>query len=139
MIFLIIVFFTVTAVQSPVDPGDVHTITLENGQQLNIEEIPYSRRLPTSYYDQALSSIPTLYRDAVFVVKRRIGYFGNATSPYSLICYRETPQDPSVTITGVLQSKQKAWRYEATIPDTVFTQSLILILEEVSKIPFGDI
>ena len=56
--------------------SEVREFPLETGVELHIKEIPFSRILPTAYYDQAMASIPGVYPGSEIVAKRRYGRFG---------------------------------------------------------------
>ncbi len=107
---------------------------------MEIRKIQFSRILPTAYYDQALSSIPGLYPDSEIVAKRRYGHFGNnQSSAYSMVCYKESPAFHEITISGVVVSNRKAWRYEARVNANHFNETLILVLENISALSFNNL
>ena len=78
------------------------------------------------------------YPDSEIVAKRRYGYFGNNQSAaYSMVCYKESPAFHEITISGVVVSNSKAWRYEARVNANNFNDTLILVLENIFVIPFN--
>ena len=64
------------------------SVPLENGVELQIKQIQFSRILPHAYYDQAIASIPGVYPDSQIMAKRRLGYLTkNPSAVYSMVCY----------------------------------------------------
>jgi hypothetical protein len=136
--FLIALFLTA----SSADTGDnnVTVVSLIDGVEMQIAEIPYSRILPFAYYDQALSSILGLYPNAEIVAKRRYGHLGNDHSTaYSMICYKESFEYNEVTISGVVVHIEKAWRYEARVNANHYNDMLMLVIEKISAAPFNNL
>ena len=111
-------------------------ISLETGVELQIKEIPFSRILPTAYYDQAVASIPAVYPGSEIVAKRRFGRFGpDVSASYSMVCYKESSEIDQVTISGVLTSNGKAWSFDALVEGSLFADTLILVLEILAALP----
>ena len=111
-------------------------ISLETGVELHIKEIPFSRILPTAYYDQAVASIPAVYPGSEIVAKRRFGRFGpDVPASYSMVCYKESSEIDQVTISGVLTSNGKAWSFDALVEGSLFADTLILVLETLAALP----
>jgi len=108
-------------------------IRLGNGTVLTVKEITDHRRIPYSYYDQAMESIATLYPDYVLVLKRRFGTLGDAH--YSIVCYKESPAGTRVRIGGSVAGAKKAWSFAAEVPERAFNESLVLALEVISNLP----
>jgi hypothetical protein len=122
------------------EPGDVRKIPLETGVELRIEEILNSRILPHAYYDQAMSSIPGVYPESEIIAKRRVFQLGrrDSASFNSIICYKKDSNKAKVTITGVSTSRGKAWQFDTEIKESLFTETLISVIAELSKIPFKE-
>ncbi len=111
-------------------------ISLETGVELQIKEIPFSRILPTAYYDQAVASIPAVYPGSQIIAKRRFGRFGpDVPASYSMVCYKESSEIDQVTISGVLTSNGKAWSFDALVEGSLFADTLILVLETLAALP----
>ena len=116
--------------------NEVRKFPLETGVELHIKEIPFSRILPTAYYDQAMASIPAVYPGSEIVAKRRFGRFGpDLTASYSMVCYKKSSEIDQVTISGVLTSKGKAWSFDALVEGSLFADTLILVLETLAALP----
>jgi hypothetical protein len=116
----------------------VKNVPLENGVELNIKEIQFSRILPHAYYDQALASIPGVYPDSEIMAKRRLGYLGKTTpAVYSVVCYKKSKNQKVVTISGVVTSKNKAWFFDAAVDEFAFADTLILMMEIIAEVPFN--
>ena len=118
--------------------NDEKNFLLENGYELHIKEIQYSRILPHAYYDQAISSIPGVYPDSQIIGKRRLGRFRkDSSSFYSLVCYKKLKDQVEVTISGVVTSKSNSWSFDAMVAETDFIDTLLLVLETISEFPFN--
>jgi hypothetical protein len=114
------------------------TVALENGVELAIKDIGFSRILPHAYYDQALSSIPGVYPNSEIIAKRRLGYLGkNPPALYSLVCYKKSKDLSEITISGVVTSKNKAWSFDAGVDESAFNDTLILVMEIIAEVPFN--
>ncbi len=133
----LLIFVLVLAASSVgAQENEVQEVPLETGIELHIKEIPFSRILPTAYYDQAMASIPAVYPGSEIVAKRRFGRFGpDLTASYSMVCYRESSEIDQITISGVLTSKGKAWSFEALVEGSLFADTLILVLETLAALP----
>jgi hypothetical protein len=120
------------------EPGDARKIALEDGLELRIEEILDSRILPHAYYDQAISSIPGIYPESKIIAKRRLFWLGkgDSASTNSIICYKKDSKKEKVTISGVSTSKGKAWHFETETKESLFAETLISVIEALSKIPY---
>jgi hypothetical protein len=121
------------------EPGDVRKVPLETGVELRIEEILDSRILPHAYYDQAISSIPGVYPKSKIIAKRRVFQLGkgDSASSNSIICYKKDSKKEEVTISGVSISSGKAWQFDTQIKESLFPETLISVIEELSKMPFN--
>jgi len=116
--------------------SEVRQYPLETGVELHIKEIPFSRILPTAYYDQAMASIPAVYPSSEIVAKRRFGRFGSdLAASYSMVCYKESSQIDQVTISGVITRDGKAWSFDALVEGSLFADTLILVLETLAALP----
>ena len=116
--------------------SEVREFPLETGVELHIKEIPFSRILPTAYYDQAMASIPAVYPGSEIVAKRRFGRFGpDLTASYSMVCYKESSQIEQVTISGVITINGRAWSFDALVESSLFADTLILVLETLAALP----
>jgi len=116
--------------------SEVRKYLLETGVELHIKEIPFSRILPTAYYDQAMASIPGVYPGSEIVAKRRYGRFGpDLTASYSMVCYKESSQIEQVTISGVITINGRAWSFDALVESSLFADTLILVLETLAALP----
>ena len=116
--------------------SEVRKFPLETGVELHIKEIPFSRILPTAYYDQAMASVPAVYPGSEIVAKRRFGRFGSdLTASYSMVCYRESSEIEQVTISGVITINGRAWSFDALVENALFADTLILVLETLAALP----
>jgi hypothetical protein len=116
----------------------VKSLPLENGVELHIKEIAFSRILPHAYYDQAIASIPGVYPDSQIIAKRRLGYLGkNTPAVYSMVCYKKSKNLKEVTISGVVTSKNKAWSFDAGVDEFAFADTLIRVMEMIAEVPFN--
>ena len=114
----------------------VNKIALSTGVKLSIKQIKFSRTLPTAYHDQAMSSIPGVYPKFKILAKRRFGRFSaDLSSSYSLVCYKKSSKFNEVTVEGIVASNGRAWRYEAKVEESLFVDTLILILEKIAEFP----
>ncbi len=131
-----IVVLALTASSAGAQDNEGQKISLETGVELHIKEIPFSRILPTAYYDQAMASIPAVYPGSEIVAKRRFGRFGpDLTASYSMVCYKESSEIDQITISGVLTSNGKAWSFDALVEGSLFADTLILVLETLAAQP----
>jgi hypothetical protein len=113
-------------------------VPLENGVELHIKDILFSRILPHAYYDQAIASIPGVYPNSQIIAKRRLGYLSkNPPAVYSIVCYKKSKDLKEVTISGVVTSKNKAWSFDAGVDEFAFADTLILVLEIIAEVPFN--
>ena len=112
------------------------TLVLENGVELTIQESPYNRRLPHSYYDQAMESIAQLHPGHEVVVGRRFGTLGE--TEYSLLGYKRSGESGTVEVGGIFVAGQASWRFDSRVPVDLFADSLVLILEAISKPPSNE-
>lgn len=118
--------------------NSIKKVSLENGQELRIKQIPPSRILPHAYYDQAMASIPGVYPNSQMIVKRRVGYLGKNTAVlYSMVCYKESKELAEVTIGGVVANKNNAWSFDARVDESSFVDTLALVLETLADLPFN--
>ena len=116
----------------------VRNVPLENGVELNIKEIRFSRILPHAYYDQAIASIPGVYPYSQIIAKRRLGYLGKSKpAVYSIVCYKKSKDLKEVTISGVVTSKNKAWSFDAGADESAFVDTLIQVMEIIAQVPFN--
>jgi hypothetical protein len=114
------------------------TVALENGVEVHIKDIGFSRILPHAYYDQAVSSIPGVYPNSEIIAKRRLGYLGKITPAlYSIVCYKKSKDLTEITISGVVTSKNKAWSFDAGVDESAFNDTLILVMEIIAEVPFN--
>ena len=129
MLLMFVLFFVAPSV------GAQEREVLETGVELHIKEIPFSRILPTAYYDQAIASIPAVYPGSEIVAKRRFGRFGpDLTASYSMVCYKESSEIDQVTISGVITINGKAWSFNALVESSLFADTLILVLETLAAL-----
>jgi hypothetical protein len=108
-------------------------VLLENDIVLNVEKIGINRSLPHAYYDQAKSSIATIYPKSVYLAKRRFGKLGAVQ--YSIICYKENRKSREIRVSGVAVSGNTAWSFETTVPPGSFGDDLLLVLEAITGFP----
>jgi len=133
---LLILILILAATSVGAQEGEVRKYPLETGVELHIKEIPFSRILPTAYYDQAMASIPAVYPSSEIVAKRRFGRFGSdLAASYSMVCYKESSQIDQVTISGVITIDGKAWSFDALVESSLFADTLILVLETLAALP----
>lgn len=132
MRLLIILLFSISA--SATD----NEIRLENNSKLIIKQIQPSRILPHAYHDQAISSIPGVYPNSEIITTRRLGYLGREKALlYSLVCYKEFKDIHIITISGVLVHKNQAWSFDIKANESEFIDTLMLVYEQLSKLPFN--
>ena len=135
-LFVIIIIFLTTAAWA--SEMKVKTVPLENGVELHIKQIQFSRILPHAYYDQAISSIPGVYPESQIIAKRRLGYLTkNPSAVYSVVCYKKSKNQKEVTISGVVTSKNKAWSFDARADESAFADTLIRVMEMIADVPFN--
>jgi len=116
----------------------VKSVHLENGVELHIKQIQFSRILPHAYYDQAMSSISGVYPDSQIIAKRRLGYVcKNPPAVYSMVCYKRSKHQKEVTISGVVTGKNKAWSFDAGVDESAFADTLIRVMETIADVPFN--
>ncbi len=133
-VFILILIFAAPSVGA--QESEVRKVPLETGVELHIKEIPFSRILPTAYYDQAMASIPAVYPGSEMVAKRRFGRFGSdLTASYSMVCYKESSEIDRVTISGVVAINRKAWSFDTLVEGSLFADTLILVLETLAALP----
>ena len=113
--------------------NDSYTIRLENGIDLDIKEHTAHRWLPHAYYDQALDSINSIYPENRILAKRRYGSVGNVR--YSLIAYKDADESLEVKVKGVVVKQRLAWIFDTKVAEFKFNETMILILERISKLP----
>jgi len=111
----------------------IEKISLGNGLELTIQENPYNRELPYSYYDQTMESITQLYPEHEVLVGRRLGTLGKTI--YSLLCYKQSNKSGTVEVGGMFVVGKASWHFSSEVPVGLFTNSLVLILEAISKSP----
>ena len=133
---LLILILILAAPSVGAQESEVRKYLLETGVELHIKEIPFSRILPTAYYDQAMASIPGVYPGSEIVAKRRYGRFGpDLTASYSMVCYKESSHIEQVTISGVITINGRAWSFDALVESSLFADTLILVLETLAALP----
>jgi len=133
-VFILVLIFAASSVGA--QENEVRKVPLETGVDLCIKEIPFSRILPTAYYDQAIASIPAVYPGSAIVARGRFGRLGPAlTASYSLVCYKESPEIDQVTISGIVTINRKAWSFDALVEGSLFADTLILVLETLAALP----
>ena len=133
---LLILILILAAPSVGAQESEVRKYPLETGVELHIKKIPFSRILPTAYYDQAMASIPGVYPGSEIVAKRRYGRFGtDLAASYSMVCYKESSQIDQVTISGVITIDGKAWSFDALVEGSLFADTLILVLETLAALP----
>ena len=108
-------------------------VTLEKGIVLSVKKMDSNRSLPHAYYDQAISSIHNIYPEHKFLAKRRYGKLGKIQ--YSIVCYKENMKSSIVTTSGTAIYKNKAWFFEAHVPNDAFGENLLIVLEAVESLP----
>ena len=111
----------------------IHKLSIDDENVLTITEIAGSRLLPHGFYDQAIASIPALYPEHEFFAKRRFAYIGNVA--YSIVCYKKDKEDINVVISGTAALNTDAWSFQTEVPEALFGDMLIIVLETISKIP----
>ncbi len=115
------------------ETGQMEKTLLRNGTELTVWESPYHRGVPHSYYDQTMESIKHLYPENNVLVARRFAALGQAV--YSLVCYKQTEGASEVIVGGILAAGRMSWHFSGEVPTEGFRESLILILEAISKLP----
>jgi hypothetical protein len=113
--------------------AQVEKMLIGDGIELTIQESPNHRGVPHFYYDQAMESIKHLYPESEVLVARRFGTLGEVV--YSLVCYKEFKGSSKVIVGGMLAVGRRSWRFNGVVPVEGFTDSLVLILEAISKPP----
>ncbi len=92
--------------------------------------------MPYVFYDQAINSIPGIYPNSTIVAERHLGKIGeNADVLYSLIGYKEEKNTNEITISGIATNKDRAWSFTIMVADSSLTQTLLLVLENLSDLP----
>ena len=135
LFILIIILLVSSAGESEIKDKNV---PLENGVELHIKDIQFSRILPHAYYDQAIASIPSVYPNSQIVAKRRLGYLGkNTPAVFSMVCYKKSKDQKEVTISGVVTGKNKAWSFDARVDESEFVNTLIFVMEIIAEVPFN--
>jgi len=135
-IFIFSLIFLISSVGAT--ENGAKKVLLENGHELLIKEIVPSRILPHAFHDQAMASIPGAYPNSQIIAKRRVGHLGkNASSLYSMVCYKESKNLEEVTISGVVINKNKAWSFDTKVNEPYFVDTLLLVLEIIAELPFN--
>ena len=132
MRFVLLTVF-VLASHLAIASDEYQTIQLEEGIVLKVKQLRNNRFLPHAFYDQATASIPLLYPDHVYLVKRRYGRLGEMK--YSIVCYKETKQSSEVLISGTAVLNNAAWSFDTRVPQSSFGDKLLIVLEAVEKLP----
>ena len=79
-----------------------------------------------------------MYPDWQIVAKRRVGYLSkNPAVLYSMVCYKESTEQQLVTISGVVTHQVQAWSFEMKVDEPAFTDTLMLVFETLSDLPFN--
>lgn len=133
---LVTVCFVVIGTLAGASETDTEKFELDNGYILYVTETTYSRNMPYVFYDQAINSIPGIYPNSTIVAERRLGIIGgNSDVLYSLVGYKERKNNKEVTISGIATNKDRAWSFTIMAADTSLTQTLLLVLENLSNLP----
>ena len=111
-------------------------VDLVNGHKLRVKEIDPARSLPHAYYDQAMTSLPVLYPAGRVLAERRLGKLGeNPAAAYALVGYQKDLDDPVVIIAGVVTRGNRAWSFDADVPQDDFGDMLLLVMEVLTRLP----
>lgn len=108
-------------------------VPLESGREMVVTTIPYSRLLPHAYYDQAMASLPALHPDLEVLVKRRFGLVGEVA--YCLIVYKTEAGSEEIVFDGAVQRGSRAWQIRLLSPDKELANTLMEVLELISRLP----
>ncbi len=52
-----------------------------------------------------------------------------------MVCYRESSEIEQVTISGVITINGRAWSFDALVENSLFADTLILVLETLAALP----
>ena len=138
MKILITVWLIIFAPLAGASEFDTKKFELENGNILYVIETTYSRIMPYVFYDQAIKTIPGIYPNSTIVAERRLGIIGNNPAIlYSLIGYREVKDTKEIKISGVATIRDRAWSFNIMVADSLLTQTLLLVLENLSNLPYN--
>ena len=130
--------FVVVCTLAGASETDTEKFELDNGYILYITETTHSRNMPYVFYDQAINSIPRIYPNSTVVAERRLGKIGkNAVVLYSLIGYKKEKDTKEITISGIATNRDRAWSFNILVADSSLTQTLLLILENLSNLPYN--
>ena len=130
--------FVVVCTLAGASETDTEKFELDNGYILYITETTHSRNMPYVFYDQAIDSIPRIHPNSIIVAKRRLGIIGkNAVVLYSLIGYKEEKDSKKITLSGIATYRDRAWSFNIIVADSSLTQTLLLVLENLSNLPYN--
>ena len=133
---LVTVYFASVGTLAGATEPDTEKFELDNGHILYVTEATYSRNMPYVFYDQAIISIPGIYPNSTIVAERRLGKIGgNSNVLYSLVGYKEQKNTKEIIISGIATNKDRAWSFTIMVADSSLTQSLLLVLENLSNLP----
>jgi len=107
-----------------------------NGPEIKIEQIKFSRILPHTYCDQGKNSVKVMYPDGKILTLNRFGYL--ADKAYCLIAYKKNKNADLIDISGVFTKGAKAFRFETKTQNEDFGYTLLKIAEQISKYNIED-
>lgn len=92
---------------------------------------PYGRTVPHVFYDQAITSVPLLYPDAVIVEARRSDRVGNVD--YSLVAFKSSASSGTIEIDGLAGSASngRAWSFRSVVSEANWSGLLSCVVERV--------
>ncbi len=107
-----------------------------NGPEIKIEQIKFSRILPHSYCDQGKGSVKGMFPQSAIITFNRFGYLANKA--YCLIAYKKNKNADLIDISGVFTKGTKAFRFKTKTQNEDFGFTLLKIAEQISKYNIED-
>jgi len=100
------------------------------------EKSEVTRESPTVYFDQAILTIPEIYKGVKFHCQRRYVNFGEVS--LSVYCYTKN-ESKLLSIGGEIVKGSSAWVYSVDLEPEKHNDQLIILIEGLNKYANGQL
>lgn len=102
---------------------------------IHFKEVTLYKISPRLLVQQAKDSLPHIENNVQFLCERNSGFINGMS--YSMLCYTSDQTDQLINILGEVRLDNRLWQYEVQLPDGNLTNSVMLIIEHISKFTYN--
>lgn len=116
-------------------PAQWHTLQLEGGLELRLQEIEPNRGAPSAYVQQGIETIEAQGRERVLLARPLGSLGGEPRILYSLLAHADRTPSPLVRICGQVLLGQRAFTWQAQAGSDRWQESVLEIVEALAQLP----